>query len=100
MLEAPWGLGLGDEVPPDELPDWGRSAAALANWVKRWPDEEPDEQDRYIHLVISTWLETTYWASPKPDKHTGKATPYPWRAFINDEQFNDACLKAFPPEAA
>lgn len=100
VLPPPYGLEIADEVPPDETPDWGRSAAALAHWLKRWPDDPPEKQDQRIQHVIMTWLEEPYWASPKPDKHTGKVTPFPWGAFISGDQFAKACAKGFPEEVA
>jgi hypothetical protein len=98
-LPAPEGLELGP-VPADEPPDWGRSAGALAQWLKRWPDDSEEQQDQRIEAVMLEWLDTPYWASPKPNKHTGKSIPFPWGAFCDEEQFDKACRKVFPEEAA
>lgn len=99
VLDPPHGLGLG-VCPPDDAPDWGHSAAALAQWLKRWPDMDPAEQDARICSAILTWLEEPYWVSPK-DKKTGKpSTPYPWGAFCSGDQFAKAYAKTFPDEVA
>lgn len=97
-LPPPHGLDLGT-VPPDEAPDWGRSASALQQWVKRWPEETPEDQDLRIKTVILAWLEDSYWVSPR-DAETGNAkTPYPWGAFITPKQFAKAFAVAFPEDA-
>lgn len=93
------GLDLGD-VPPDEPTDWGRSAGALGGWLKRWPNEPPEKQDQRIEVVILEWLQTPYWASPIDKKTSKPSTPFPWGAFITEEQFDRACAKAFPEEVA
>lgn len=96
---APEGLELPFAVP-DEAPDWGRSGAALSQWVTLWPGiEGADDVDRCIRTMISFWLKESYWASPKPDPQTGQVTPYPWGAFITDKQWRKAFLAAFPEYA-
>jgi hypothetical protein len=96
---APDGLDLGDEAPADEPPNWGRSAAALSTWVKRWGDESEEQQDSLIKAVIATWLEEPYWAAPPP-KDGKPGGFYPWGAFISGDQFSKAADKCFTPEAA
>jgi hypothetical protein len=78
--------GLGMEVaPPDEEPDWGRSASTLAAWLKLWPDHPPEKQDQNIEGLMCAWLENSYWASTIRD---GKpAVPYPWGAFCAEKQW-------------
>ena len=96
LLPPPHGLDLG-EAPPDEPPDFPQSAAALAQWVKRWPELPADEQDARIRAVICAWLEIPYWVSPK-DEHGKPSTPYPWGAFCTRKQFERACALAFPED--
>ena len=99
VLKPPHGLDLGPVVPPDEPVDFKRSAAALATWLRRWPDLDEEQQDHRIRAVITAWLEESYWASPKP--RDGKPGGfYPWGAFISEEQFAKACERAFAEEAA
>lgn len=87
-------LTMGPEVgglemavaPPDDPPDWGRSAATLAQWVKLWPDLTEEQVDNRLANMMCAWLEVPYWASCV-DREGKPRTPYPWGAFITEKQW-------------
>lgn len=86
------------EVQPDEPPDWGKSAATLGQWLKLWPDLSAEDVDHRLAVLMTAWMENTYWASSMRE---GKpAVIYPWGAFIAEKQWRRTFSELFPGTTA
>lgn len=88
------GLELELDAHPDEEPDWGRSAAVLAQWKRLWPDISEAELEDRVRCMASEWLESPFWASLK-DRDGKPKTPFPWGAFITPKQWGPIAKELF-----
>lgn len=81
-------LGL-KPAPPDEPPNWARTAATVQAWLKLNPDDTPRTQELYARSLIDAYLRDPYWAGAK-DRETGASQPYPWNALLSEKVWRKA----------
>lgn len=75
-------LGLGEPPPPDEPPNWARSAATIATWVSL--RSNPEAGEVLAKLIISAFCDDPYWAGAT-NRDTKEPQPYPWNALLSEK---------------
>lgn len=77
------GLDL-PSAPPDDAPNWPRSAATLQAWMELRAGLGADVQERYAKILIDAFLEDPYWAGAT-HRETKDPQPYPWNALLSEK---------------
>lgn len=76
-------LGL-RPVPPDDPPNWARSAATVSAWLKLHPGDTPEDALIFAELLIGAYVEDPYWAGATHPE-TKAPQPYPWNALMSEK---------------
>lgn len=71
-------------VPPDDAPNWARSAATVGAWIKFHPEDSQRDGENFAQLLIGEYVKDPYWAGAK-HRDTGAPQPYPWNALMSEK---------------
>lgn len=72
------------EVPPDDAPNWARSAAVVGAWASFNPLDDAEAGEAFALVLVDAYLKDPYWAGAT-HRDTGAPQPYPWNALLSEK---------------